>query len=115
MRRGLLDGLGLAKWPSVALITVVPAWFLLDGWNGGFGSARVAVATVEADGARYRLWRSSERGATETWCAQPLDSVRPTAQLDFVRGGEAAQARFDAGSFCADLAVGADVPRLLPR
>lgn len=115
MKPRVLDGLGLARWPSLVLITVVPAWFYMSGWDGGFGSARTAVATVELEGASYRLWRSKPAGGLRTWCAQPLGEARTTGELDMVQGALAVPATFDAGLYCAELPAAPGHPQLVLR
>jgi hypothetical protein len=110
-----LDVLGFAKWPSLLLITLVPIWFYLNGWDGGFGTTRMLVADVTVDKQPYRLWRSGTQDGTETWCAQPLGSARPHRKLSFVEDGLEVVASFDAGLFCAELPETATDVKLEPR
>ena len=115
MKPRILDGLGFAKWPSIALVTLVPAWFYLNGWDGGFGAPRVPVATVDLDGGSYALWRSGAPAGGTIWCAQPLGPGEASEELVLVSGDVAVPARFEAGLFCAGLPEGAGVPQLESR
>ncbi len=109
------DVLGFAKWPSLLLVTLVPIWFFLNGWDGGFGTTRISVAVVTVDKQPYRLWRSGTKDGTETWCAQPLRSARPHRTLSFVDDGLEVVASFDAGLFCAELPETATDVKLVAR
>lgn len=108
-----LDWLGPAKWPSLLLVTLVPAWFYATGWDGGFGTVRHPVATVQVGDEEYRLWRAPEQAGTQGWCAQPLGRLNPKAALSFRQGGSAVPAHFESGLFCADLPAGSDAPDLI--
>jgi hypothetical protein len=105
-----LDVLGVAKWPSLALILVVPVLSYVGGWNSGAGVRRVVVAEVGLDGQRFRLWQGPPAAGEVQWCAQPLAQV--PSQMVFVHGGGRSTTEFDAGQFCASLPVSAGRPRL---
>lgn len=111
----ILDGLGFAKWPSIALVTLVPAWFYLNGWDGGFGAPRVPVATVALDGRSYALWWSGTPVGGNIWCAQPLGPGKASKELMLVSGNVEVPARFEAGLFCAELPEAPGMPRLRSR
>jgi hypothetical protein len=112
---GLFDGLGPAKWPSLALVTLVPAWFFLNGWDGGTGAPREPVATVQLEGASWRLWRAPLPEGAERWCAEPLAGADGRDQPVLARQGTTVTAVFDAGLFCAELPGAPGPPRLRLR
>ena len=109
------DVLGIAKWPSLLLVTLVPIWCYLNGWDGGFGTTRTSVADVTVDKQTYRLWRAGSQEETDTWCAQPLGPTRPHRKLSFVDDGLEVIASFDAGLFCAELPKTATDAKLVAR
>jgi hypothetical protein len=105
-----LDGLGAAKWPSILLVTLVPLWSYLNGWDGGAGQARHPVATVNSGGSSFRLWKTDLGSGLEDWCAQPIG--KSPAQLSFARDDRMVPAEFGAGLWCAELPKGRAMPTL---
>jgi uncharacterized iron-regulated membrane protein len=87
-------GLGAAMLPSLLVMLAAPAWFYRD-WDSGAGAATTPAGVVEAGGRTFRLLATRDG-----WCATTTGP--PPASLTFRSGGEAAEASFDAGRFCAE-------------
>ena len=94
-------GVPKAWWPSLLLITFVPTWFFLTGWDGGRGQTRHAVSIVEVDGDAFRLWRQVAGDGSTRWCAEVVGRASAPDKLVFVFRNETREAEFDAGLHCA--------------
>jgi hypothetical protein len=89
-----------AWWPSLILVTAVPVWGFLNGWNGGQGEHRQPVSLTKLDGKAFRLWRQDNGEGHFRWCAEPLDHGILSGQLAFSWRDRTDAAEFDAGLYC---------------
>lgn len=101
-------------WPSLMLISAVPAWCFVDGWNGGQGHQREPIAAATVAGENFRIWRHVAAEQVTTWCAQPLGAKAKIRRLAFRFHASTRIAEFDGGLYCASFEHGeTDMPLLI--
>jgi uncharacterized iron-regulated membrane protein len=103
--------LALGAWwvPSLLLVSAVPAWFFLNGWNSGNGDLSQPRGQLRSAGQTYQLWsRKLDEGQTQ-WCVTSPARMNDRAPLMQSSDGAVFTAGFDAGRYCANLPSRASV------
>lgn len=88
-------------WLSLVLVSVVPVWFYLAGWNGGQGVKRELAGTARVGDSAFQLWKQSYDDGRVRWCAQPLSRGVSGVFPVFKFRSATLETEFDSGLACA--------------
>ncbi len=103
--------LALGSWwlPSLLLVSALPTWFFLTGWNSGNGDLSQARGQLRVGDQTYWLWsRMVDEGETQ-WCVTSFAQLDQSILVLRSSNGATAAATFDAGRYCVILPSGAPV------